>query len=188
MDLQEFPKWKYKGGMTCLVHDRHEESDLGDGWFDTPWEAKGEKPEPILPPGIELENIQNVSAADIKPDRSGPIEFPKWVTPKPGADPVLVQNAAEERALMASVEPAPAPAPAPAPSPAPASEPVQQPADEPVSVIGIPVEPSSYTVAKGPRGLYFVKDSTGANVGRGYDSEEEANAAKADLEASNAQG
>ena len=45
-------------------------------------------------------------------------------------------------------------------------------------VVSLPAvtEPPAFTIAKGPRGLWFVKDASGKNISSGYTSEDEASA------------
>lgn len=175
MDIQEFPKWKYSAtGAAQIVRDKFEEQDLGDGWFNTPWEAKGETPKPILPPGVDLENIQSAPLAEIRPMAVFQ-EYPKWVTP-PGGEAVLVQSAAEEKALMGASEP----------PKKPDADDDKDGDDKDEDGDGDDKKPV-LTVAKGPRGMFYVKDASGANVSPGFATEDEANAAKADMEA-NPQG
>ncbi|MOA40706.1 hypothetical protein D3C78_1626030 [compost metagenome] len=38
--FQEFPKWKFKGEESVLCADAQEELDLGEGWFDSVYEAR----------------------------------------------------------------------------------------------------------------------------------------------------
>lgn len=42
-NISDYPKWKYHAEYPAMIVSSAEDEDgLGDGWFDTPWEPKGE--------------------------------------------------------------------------------------------------------------------------------------------------
>jgi hypothetical protein len=102
----EFPKWKYGPDERAeLVHSTEQEEALGEGWFDTPWEAKGEVPKPAIPVGKVPRFGVGLEPHTGTVENREPVflEYPKWIDGIDGK-PVIANSAEHEAEIIAAAE------------------------------------------------------------------------------------
>jgi len=132
-DYQEFPKWMHhEKHEPVLVNDASQQSEAAAKGYFEPGQSdakavEAEKASPYFPgrKAVEYPRMENgVLIEDPASPPSGPIEYPKALTPPGGGDQVFVNTRAEESAQLAkwgvtretNVEKTPEP---PKPSPLP---------------------------------------------------------------------